>query len=163
MKKYLRLWVISGFAFISLGFGIPLMAQNDLQTYKLVVKLNGKQIIGLQHILLQLNGSQQQDADKADALMQANATPLKKGSISKLAVYIVGEGGQLTEVTSNQGLTVEATLEQLQFSKGQLIATPSNKMKGISVPGPVMLFVSYAPNGKGGRYGLDEFYIELVD
>ncbi len=130
---------------------------------RLLVKINGKEISGGQDAMARFgNAVSTQSQKDAGAAMMASAITLKRDSLNKLAVYVVQGNGQLREVTSEPGLTVMATLGQLQYARGQLVAKASDTIGYLNLAGPIKLTVFYAPSGENGQIGLDEFFVRVT-
>ena len=134
-----------------------------LPTLPLIVRLNGKDLVGVQELAAYTKEGKIVDEGLLRKASEAAVVPVSRKYRQKLNIYVDEENGKLRDVTREPGVFVFSTLDQLQFGDGTLSATPPPAIGTIKIPGPITLFIYYYQdkNMEKGKFGFNEFFLRL--
>ena len=138
--------------------------ERRLPTLHLLVTLNGKKLVGIQELTSQFTKEGKNEA-AFKAAFEAAVVRLRRGSSSVLAIYVDDANGKQEKVTRKNGVGIFSTLAQVRFDRGNLIASPSDAIGRLDIPGPISLFVYYYEDiaMDKGKFGFNQFFIKLLD
>ena len=132
-------------------------------TLQLVVRLNGQEINGMDYVREQWAKTPRgKRMETANSLIEANTLHLRQGTTHKLTVLLVLPNGDLKDITSDPGLQVWSYSKGLKVSRDTVTVTPQDRSDNTDVPWHASFTVGYAPQGKNGPFGLDQFTLLLT-
>jgi hypothetical protein len=142
---------------------VPSSQEGREPTLQIVVKLNGQELRGLEYIRQQWARTPRGRREAtAESLREANTVHLRQGTTSKLTVFLVLPNGELKDITADPGLQIWGYAKGLRVSRDAITVEPHDKSENTNIPLHASCTVAYAPQGKNGPFGFDEFSLLLT-
>ncbi len=143
---------------------VPPAISQEARDPQLLVKLDGKELRGFQDLMSHVRSAGPPLTQKqADDLITVNTVKLRRGATVQLSVFLLQANGTLKDITLDPNLHVSSTLDQVQYSKGHLLAIPVPGWNDPQFAGQIDLYVDFAQPGEKSQETWDQFPLDISE